>query len=82
MGGASASRRNPAVLSPAPQVADIVQYIYHNMSGIAEPAAQATVKKVLHLLAQTHTDDVILTLFQLQDQSPRWAAPPAPPPGA
>lgn len=50
---------------------EIVQYIYHNLYNITETTAQATVKQILHLLAQTYTDEVILTLFKMQDQSPR-----------
>ncbi|XP_074173204.1 maestro heat-like repeat-containing protein family member 7 isoform X2 [Rhinolophus sinicus] len=58
------------------KVPEIVQYIYHNLYSITETTAQATVKQILHLLAQTYTDEVILTLFKMQDQSPRGARKP------
>ncbi|KAI5168935.1 Maestro Heat-Like Repeat-Containing Protein Family Member 7 [Manis pentadactyla] len=58
------------------KVPEIIQYIYHNMSSITEPTAQETIRKVLHLLAQSHTEDVILTLFRMQDQSQRGACKP------
>lgn len=67
------SGRISLLFSPL-QVPEIIQYIYHNMSSITEPTAQETIRKVLHLLAQSHTEDVILTLFRMQDQSQRWVA--------
>lgn len=60
--------------APRPQVPEIVQYVYHSMDSVPEPTAQGTVNKVLQLLAQAHADDVIPTLFQMQDQCRRWAA--------
>lgn len=44
------------------------------MNSIPEPTAQGTVNTVLQLLAQAYADDVILTLFKLQDQCQRWVA--------
>ncbi|XP_032955766.1 maestro heat-like repeat-containing protein family member 7 isoform X2 [Rhinolophus ferrumequinum] len=58
------------------KVPEIVQYIYHNLYSITETTAQDTVKQVLLLLAQTYTDEVILTLFKMQDRSPRGARKP------
>uniref|UniRef100_A0A8C0CD63 Maestro heat-like repeat family member 5 n=1 Tax=Balaenoptera musculus TaxID=9771 RepID=A0A8C0CD63_BALMU len=58
------------------KVPEITEYIYHNMDNITEAVAQETIKKVLHLLAQTYTDEVILTLFKIDDQSQRGARKP------
>ncbi|XP_008505812.2 maestro heat-like repeat-containing protein family member 7 isoform X2 [Equus przewalskii] len=58
------------------KVPEIIQFIYHNMSSITEDTAQATIKKILHLLAQTYTDEVILTLFKMEDHSQRGARKP------
>ncbi|KAK2503508.1 hypothetical protein MC885_018238 [Smutsia gigantea] len=58
------------------KVPEIIQYIYHNMNSITEPTAQETTQKTLHLLAQSHTEDVILTLSKMQDQSQRGACKP------
>lgn len=72
---AAASRTHtPPPPAPRPQVPEIVQYVYHSMDSVPEPTAQGTVNKVLQLLAQAHADDVIPTLFQMQDQCRRWAA--------
>lgn len=74
--GTAAQRRlsvqkEPHSPFPRLQVPEIVQYIYHNLYSITETTAQDTVKQVLHLLAQTYTDEVILTLFKMQNRSPR-----------
>ncbi|XP_045839207.1 maestro heat-like repeat-containing protein family member 7 isoform X1 [Meles meles] len=53
------------------KVPEIIQYIYHNVNNITEPTAQGTIEKILYLLAQTYTDEVILTLFKTEDQSQR-----------
>uniref|UniRef100_A0A3Q2LSE0 Maestro heat like repeat family member 7 n=1 Tax=Equus caballus TaxID=9796 RepID=A0A3Q2LSE0_HORSE len=58
------------------KVPEIIQFIYHNMSSITEDTAQAAIKKILHLLAQTYTDEVILTLFKMEDHSQRGARKP------
>nr|XP_058939920.1 maestro heat-like repeat-containing protein family member 7 [Kogia breviceps] len=64
------------------KVPEITEYIYHNMDSIADAGAQETIKEVLHLLAQTYTDEVILTLFKIDDQSQRvWGSRPARPSG-
>ncbi|XP_032173449.1 maestro heat-like repeat-containing protein family member 7 [Mustela erminea] len=53
------------------KVPEIIQYIYHNVNNITETTAQGTIEKILYLLAQTYTDEVILTLFRMEDQSQR-----------
>lgn len=53
------------------QVPEIIQYIYYNMNNITETTAQETVRKILYLLAQTYTEEVILTLFKMEGQSQR-----------
>ncbi|XP_045040489.2 maestro heat-like repeat-containing protein family member 7 [Desmodus rotundus] len=58
------------------KVPEIVRYIYCNMNSIPEPTAQGTVNTVLQLLAQAYADDVILTLFKLQDQCQRGVRKP------
>nr|XP_025710847.1 maestro heat-like repeat-containing protein family member 7 [Callorhinus ursinus] len=57
-------------------VPEIIQYICHNMNSITETTAQGTIKKILYLLAQTYTDEVILTLFKMDDQSQRGVHKP------
>ncbi|XP_027975908.1 maestro heat-like repeat-containing protein family member 1 [Eumetopias jubatus] len=57
-------------------VPEIIQYICHNMNSITETTAQGTIKKILYLLAQTYTDEVILTLFKMEDQSQRGVHKP------
>lgn len=64
-------QEEPCSSLPPLQVPEIIQFIYHNMSSITEDTAQATIKKILHLLAQTYTDEVILTLFKMEDHSQR-----------
>uniref|UniRef100_H0XRZ8 Maestro heat like repeat family member 7 n=1 Tax=Otolemur garnettii TaxID=30611 RepID=H0XRZ8_OTOGA len=51
------------------KVPEIIQYIYHHMNGITEVTAQMTIKKILYVLAQSYTEEVILTLFKMEDQS-------------
>nr|XP_020139975.1 maestro heat-like repeat-containing protein family member 7 [Microcebus murinus] len=51
------------------KVPEIIQYIHCHINSITEPTAQMTVKKILYLLAQSYTDEVILTLFKIEDQS-------------
>ncbi|XP_037662159.1 maestro heat-like repeat-containing protein family member 7 [Choloepus didactylus] len=51
------------------KVPEIIQYIYYNMMSITETTAQMTMQKILHLMAQTYTDEVILTLIEMEDQS-------------
>ncbi|XP_032277970.1 maestro heat-like repeat-containing protein family member 7 [Phoca vitulina] len=58
------------------KVPEIIQYICHSMNSITETTAQGTIKKILYLLAQTYTDEVILTLFKMEDQSQRGVHKP------
>uniref|UniRef100_A0A667IGE0 Maestro heat like repeat family member 7 n=1 Tax=Lynx canadensis TaxID=61383 RepID=A0A667IGE0_LYNCA len=58
------------------KVPEITQYIYHNMNRITETTAQETIKKILYLLAQTYTEEVILTLFNMEDGSQRGVCKP------
>uniref|UniRef100_G3UDW7 Maestro heat like repeat family member 7 n=1 Tax=Loxodonta africana TaxID=9785 RepID=G3UDW7_LOXAF len=51
------------------KVPEIIQYICDNMNNITEITAQTIVQKILYLLAQTYTDEVILTLTKMEDQS-------------
>ncbi|XP_027630359.1 maestro heat-like repeat-containing protein family member 7 [Tupaia chinensis] len=50
------------------KVPEIIQYIYYHMNSITEDTAQKTIQKILHLLAQSYTDEVILTLFKIEGQ--------------
>lgn len=50
---------------------EIIRLIYYHIDGITERTAQNTIKKVFQLLVQSHTDEVILTLFKIKDQSQR-----------
>lgn len=54
---------------PSFQVSDIIEYIYFHMHKIREPTAQNIIRKIIYLLAQSHTDEVILTLFKIEDES-------------
>ncbi|CAK7310461.1 Maestro heat-like repeat-containing protein family member 7 [Vulpes lagopus] len=58
------------------KVPEIIQYTYHNMNSITETTAQGTIEKILYLLAQSYTDEVILTLFKMEDQSQRGVHKP------
>ncbi|XDC60702.1 hypothetical protein R6Z07M_011884 [Ovis aries] len=51
-----------------PQVPEI-KHVYHHMPNATDAAAQETIRKVLHVLAQTYTDEVVLTLFEMDEQS-------------
>uniref|UniRef100_A0A8C5LEL4 Maestro heat-like repeat family member 3 n=1 Tax=Jaculus jaculus TaxID=51337 RepID=A0A8C5LEL4_JACJA len=51
------------------KVSEIIQYIFCHINRITEPTAQSTVRKIFLLLAQAYTEEVILTLFQIEDQS-------------
>lgn len=64
-------QNEPCSSFPPLQVPEIIQYICHNMNSITETTAQGTIKKILYLLAQTYTNEVILTLFEMEDQSQR-----------
>lgn len=58
---------------PLFQVSEIIKLIYYHIDRATEKAAQNTIKKVFQLLVQSHTEEVILTLFKVKDQSQRWA---------
>ncbi|XP_012505902.1 PREDICTED: maestro heat-like repeat-containing protein family member 7 [Propithecus coquereli] len=58
------------------KVPEIIRYLYHHMNSITEITAQTTVKKILYLLAQSYTDEVILTLFKMEDQSQKGVHKP------
>lgn len=58
------------------QVPEIIKHVYHHMHSTTDAAAQETIRKVLHVLAQTYTDEVVLTLFEMDEQSQRWVGPP------
>ncbi|XP_013377538.1 PREDICTED: maestro heat-like repeat-containing protein family member 7 [Chinchilla lanigera] len=58
------------------KVPEIIQYIYFHMNSITETAAQNTIKKILQVLSQSYTDEVILTLFEIEDQSHKGACKP------
>ncbi|XP_058130915.1 maestro heat-like repeat-containing protein family member 7 [Dasypus novemcinctus] len=53
------------------KVPEIIQYIYDHMASVTETTAQITMQKILHLMAQTYTDEVILTLIKMEDQPQR-----------
>ncbi|XP_024900419.1 uncharacterized protein LOC107195501 isoform X4 [Pteropus alecto] len=66
----SVSGKSPPFHPPSrPQVPEIIQYICHRTRGVTETTAQATIRDLLCLLARTYTDEVVLVLFKIQDQS-------------
>ncbi|KAL4828493.1 hypothetical protein H8958_013137 [Nasalis larvatus] len=58
------------------KVPEIIQYIYYHMNSITETTAQKTIKKILYLLSQYYTDEVILTLLKIEDQSQKGVCRP------
>ncbi|XDB58880.1 hypothetical protein ABFV05_012496 [Capra hircus] len=58
------------------KVPEIIKHVYHHMHSTTDAAAQETIRKVLHVLAQTYTDEVVLTLFEMDEQSQRGAHKP------
>ena len=58
------------------QVPEIIKHVYHHMPSATDAMAQETIRKVLHVLAQTYTDEVVLTLFEMDEQSQRWVGSP------
>ncbi|XP_032144568.1 maestro heat-like repeat-containing protein family member 7 [Sapajus apella] len=58
------------------KVPEIIQYIYYHMNSITETTALKTVRKILYLLSQSYTDEVILTLFKIEDQSQKGVCKP------
>ncbi|XP_023390534.1 maestro heat-like repeat-containing protein family member 7 [Pteropus vampyrus] len=61
--------RARTVRGPTLPVPEIIQYICHRTRGVTETTAQATIRDLLCLLARTYTDEVVLVLFKIQDQS-------------
>lgn len=59
-----------------PQVPEIIKHVYHHMPSATDATAQETIWKVLHVLAQAYTDEVVLTLFEMDEQSQRWVGSP------
>lgn len=59
------------------QVPEIIQLIYYYVDSVTEEVAQDVIKKVFQLLVQSHTDEVILTLFKIEDRSLRLPIPSA-----
>ncbi|KAL4674249.1 hypothetical protein H8959_018183 [Pygathrix nigripes] len=57
-------------------VPEIIQYVYYHMNSITETTAQKTIKKILYLLSQYYTDEVILTLLKIEDQSQKGVCRP------
>ncbi|CAN0572307.1 unnamed protein product [Rangifer tarandus platyrhynchus] len=58
------------------KVPEIIQHVYHHVHGATDAAAQETIGKVLRVLAQSYTDEVVLTLFEMDEQSQRGAHKP------
>uniref|UniRef100_I3NF35 Maestro heat like repeat family member 7 n=1 Tax=Ictidomys tridecemlineatus TaxID=43179 RepID=I3NF35_ICTTR len=51
------------------KVSEIIEYIYFHMYHITESTTQSTIRRILYLLVQSYTDEVILTLFKIMDES-------------
>uniref|UniRef100_A0A8C5ZCB0 Maestro heat-like repeat-containing protein family member 7 n=1 Tax=Marmota marmota marmota TaxID=9994 RepID=A0A8C5ZCB0_MARMA len=51
------------------KVSEIIKYIYFHMYHITESTTQSTIRRILYLLVQSYTDEVILTLFKIMDES-------------
>uniref|UniRef100_A0A8C6CYL9 Maestro heat-like repeat family member 5 n=1 Tax=Moschus moschiferus TaxID=68415 RepID=A0A8C6CYL9_MOSMO len=58
------------------KVPEIIKHVYRHMHSATDAAAQETIWKVLHVLAQTYTDEVVLTLFEMDEHSQRGARKP------
>ncbi|XP_040595020.1 maestro heat-like repeat-containing protein family member 7 isoform X2 [Mesocricetus auratus] len=58
-------------LTEVAKVPEIIQLIYYHIDRVTDTTVQSTIKKTFQLLVQYHTDEVILTLFKIQDQSQR-----------
>lgn len=50
---------------------EIIQLIYYHVERITDKTVQNTIKKIFQLLVRSHTDEVILTLLKMEDQSQR-----------
>ncbi|KAM7335987.1 hypothetical protein ACRRTK_004480 [Alexandromys fortis] len=53
------------------KVPEIIQLICFHIDRVTDKAAQSTIRKTFHLLVQSHTDEVILTLYKTEDPSQR-----------
>eukprot|EP00073_Rattus_norvegicus_P051987 XP_017454371.1 PREDICTED: uncharacterized protein LOC498236 isoform X3 [Rattus norvegicus] len=53
------------------KVPEIIQLIYYHVERITDKNVQNTIKKIFQLLVHSHTDEVILTLLKMEDQSQR-----------
>ncbi|XP_031197407.1 maestro heat-like repeat-containing protein family member 7 [Mastomys coucha] len=53
------------------KVPEIIKLIYYHIDRVTQKDAQNSIKKIFQLLVQSHTDEVILTLFKIKDQSQR-----------
>ncbi|XP_012872758.1 PREDICTED: maestro heat-like repeat-containing protein family member 7 [Dipodomys ordii] len=58
------------------KVPEIIQYIYYHMSNITETTSLNAIKKIFHMFAQSYTDEVILTLIKIEDQSQKGVRQP------
>ncbi|KAL1775506.1 maestro heat-like repeat-containing protein family member 7 [Sigmodon hispidus] len=53
------------------KVPEIIQLICYYIDRVADKTVQSTIKKVFQSLVQSHTNEVILTLFKIEDQLQR-----------
>ncbi|CAO2637057.1 Maestro heat-like repeat-containing protein family member 7, partial [Lemmus lemmus] len=58
-------------LAEVAKVPEIIQLICYHIERVTDKASQSTVRKIFQSLVQSHTDEVILTLFKTEDQSQR-----------
>ncbi|XP_026635583.1 maestro heat-like repeat-containing protein family member 7 [Microtus ochrogaster] len=58
-------------LEEVAKVPEIIQLICFHIDRVTDKAAQSTIRKTFHLLVQSHTDEVILTLYKTEDPSRR-----------
>ncbi|XP_069897531.1 maestro heat-like repeat-containing protein family member 7 [Dipodomys merriami] len=58
------------------KVSEIIRYIYYHMSNITETTSLNAIKKIFHMFAQSYTDEVILTLIKIEDQSQKGVRQP------
>ncbi|ERE74322.1 Armadillo-type fold containing protein [Cricetulus griseus] len=55
------------------KVSEILQLIYYHVDRVTDKNVLSTLKKTFQLLVQSQPEEVILTLFKIQDQSQRGA---------
>ncbi|KAM4860594.1 maestro heat-like repeat-containing protein family member 7 isoform 1-T1 [Thomomys bottae] len=58
------------------KVSEIVRYICYHMNHVTDTTALNSMKKIFLLLAQSYTDEVILTLFKIEDRSQKGVRQP------